>query len=107
MQVVEAVVVIGVDAHKKTHTFAAADGVGRELASTTLAATGDGHRAAVAWAAQRPLAAASPTRSTRWPSRGLPGASPTSRSPNSTAPHVKCGCWSITARTWSANEPAC
>lgn len=54
MQVAEAVVVIGVDAHKKTHTFVAADGVGRELASTTLAATADGHRAAVAWAARWP-----------------------------------------------------
>ena len=35
-------VVIGVDAHKRTHTFVAADELGRELASKTLAATTEG-----------------------------------------------------------------
>jgi transposase len=52
----EAAVVIGVDAHKRTHTLVAADELGRELASKTLAATTDGHLAAIAWAG-------------RWPSR--------------------------------------
>ena len=52
----EAAVVIGVDAHKRTHTLVAADELGRELASKTLAATADGHLAAIAWAG-------------RWPSR--------------------------------------
>ena len=49
-------VVIGVDAHKRTHTLVAADELGRELASKTFAATADGHLAAIAWAG-------------RWPSR--------------------------------------
>ena len=52
----EAAVVIGVDAHKRTHTLVAADELGRELASKTLVATADGHLAAITWAA-------------RWPSR--------------------------------------
>ena len=52
----ETAVVIGVDAHKRTHTLVAADELGRELASKTLAATADGHLAAIAWAS-------------RWPSR--------------------------------------
>jgi transposase len=47
-------VVIGVDAHKRTHTLVAADELGRELASKTLAATADGHLAAIAWAARWP-----------------------------------------------------
>src|SRR4051812_19974872 len=53
----EAQVVIGVDAHKRTHTLVAADELGRELASRTLPATADGHLAAIAWAG-------------RWPNRG-------------------------------------
>jgi transposase len=53
---VEAVeeVVIGVDAHKRTHTLVAADELGRELATKTLAATADGHLAAIAWADRWP-----------------------------------------------------
>ena len=43
-------VVIGVDAHKRTHTFAAVDEVGRQLANRTFAATPDGHLAALGWA---------------------------------------------------------
>jgi len=49
-------VVIGVDAHKRAHTLVAADELGRELAAKTLAATAEGHLAALAWAS-------------RWPSR--------------------------------------
>jgi transposase len=49
-------VVIGVDAHKYTHTLVAVDELGRELAAKTLAATADGHLVALAWSA-------------RWPSR--------------------------------------
>ena len=41
---------IVVDAHKRTHTLAAADELGRELAAKTLAATPDGHLTAIAWA---------------------------------------------------------
>src|SRR3954470_24260269 len=48
-------VVIGVDAHKRTHTLVAADELGRELASKTLAATADGHLAAIAWAGRWPI----------------------------------------------------
>jgi transposase len=41
--------VIGVDAHQRTHTLVAADELGRELA-----ATGDGHLAAIIWARRWP-----------------------------------------------------
>jgi len=47
-------VVIGVDAHKRTHTLVVADELGRELANKTLAATADGHLAALAWARRWP-----------------------------------------------------
>jgi len=47
-------VMIGVDAHKRTHTFAGADEVGRQLAVRTLAATSEGHLAALEWAQQWP-----------------------------------------------------
>ena len=47
-------VVVGVDAHKRTHTLVAADDVGRELASKTVAATPEGHLEAVEWAARWP-----------------------------------------------------
>ena len=45
-------VVIGVDAHKRTHTLVAVDQVGRKLGERTVAATSEGHFAAVAWAQQ-------------------------------------------------------
>jgi transposase len=45
-------VMIGVDAHKKTHTFVAVDEVGRRLEERTLPATTEGHLAAVQWASQ-------------------------------------------------------
>jgi transposase len=45
-------VVIGVDAHKRTHTLVAADELGRELAAKTVRATRDGHMAALTWAAR-------------------------------------------------------
>lgn len=43
-------VVVGVDAHKRTHTLVAVDESGRKLAEKTVAATSDGHLEAVAWA---------------------------------------------------------
>lgn len=42
-------VVIGVDAHKRTHTLVVVDEVGRALATRTFPATLDGHRAALGW----------------------------------------------------------
>jgi transposase len=45
-------VIIGVDAHKRTHTFVAIDEAGRKLAERTLAATTDGHFEALEWASQ-------------------------------------------------------
>jgi len=36
-------VVVGVDAHKRTHTLVAVDQVGRKLGERTVAATSDGH----------------------------------------------------------------
>ena len=47
-------VIIGVDAHKRTHTLVAVDEAGRRLAEKTVAATPDGHLEAVAWAARWP-----------------------------------------------------
>ena len=40
-------VVVGVDAHKRTHTLVAVDQVGRKLAERTVATTSDGHLQAV------------------------------------------------------------
>lgn len=51
---VSAPVVIGVDAHKRTHTFVAVDAVGRKLGEKTLPATSEGHLSAVEWAGQWP-----------------------------------------------------
>jgi transposase len=46
------VVILGVDAHKRTHTLVAVDDVGRKLAERTVAATPDGHLEALQWATQ-------------------------------------------------------
>jgi transposase len=43
-------VVVGVDAHKATHTFVGVDGGGRKLREFTAAATSDGHLKALGWA---------------------------------------------------------
>lgn len=45
-------VVLGADAHKRTHTIVAADQAGAELGSITVPATSEGHLRAVRWAAQ-------------------------------------------------------
>jgi transposase len=45
-------VVLGVDAHKKTHTIVAADEAGAELGSITVKATAEGHLKAAKWAAR-------------------------------------------------------
>ena len=50
----EDLIVIGVDAHKRTHTLVATDRVGRRLAETTVAATTDGHLVALEWASGWP-----------------------------------------------------
>jgi transposase len=44
------VVVVGVDAHKKTHTLVAVDGNGRKLGEKTVEATDAGHAKALRWA---------------------------------------------------------
>lgn len=44
---------LGVDAHKRTHTIVAADANGVELASVTVAATPAGHVKALRWAKER------------------------------------------------------
>ena len=46
--------VIGVDAHKRTHTLVVLDEVGRKLGERTVAATSEGHFAAVRWTGQWP-----------------------------------------------------
>lgn len=42
--------VIGADAHKRTHTFVAVDELGRKLGEKTVSATTEGHVEALAWA---------------------------------------------------------
>lgn len=49
---VVAVVVIGADSHKRTHTVVAVDQVGRRLAVTTVKTNRDGHLELLRWAAQ-------------------------------------------------------
>lgn len=43
----DGLVVIGIDAHKRTHTMVATDAVSRRLAETTVEATADGHLGAL------------------------------------------------------------
>jgi transposase len=50
----EGLVMIGIDAHKRTHTMVSSDELGRPLAETIVAATTDGHVEALAWAARWP-----------------------------------------------------
>lgn len=45
---------IGIDAHKRSHTLVAVGETGRKLAEKTVPATPDGHFAAIAWAARWP-----------------------------------------------------
>jgi transposase len=47
-------VVLGVDAHKRTHTVVAADELGRKLGEKAVAATTDGHLEALQWASRWP-----------------------------------------------------
>lgn len=47
-------VTIGIDSHKKTHTFVAVDDVGKKLADRTFKATTDGHLDALEWAERWP-----------------------------------------------------
>jgi hypothetical protein len=45
-------VVIGVDAHKRSHTLVAVDEVGRKLGERVVDATSEGHLQALAWASR-------------------------------------------------------
>ncbi len=45
--------VIGIDAHKRTHTLVAIDSGGRKLAQKTVSATSSGHAEAIQWATTR------------------------------------------------------
>ncbi|MFY1654346.1 IS110 family transposase [Solwaraspora sp. WMMB762] len=44
--------VIGIDAHKRTHTLVAVDDLGRKLGERTIAATDEGHFQALEWSAR-------------------------------------------------------
>jgi transposase len=46
-------VVIGVDAHKRSHTLVAVDSVGRKLVEKTIGTTSDAHAEAIRWARGR------------------------------------------------------
>jgi transposase len=48
----DAVIVIGADSHKRTHTMVAVDQVGRWLGERTVRATSDGHLELLRWSAQ-------------------------------------------------------
>jgi transposase len=50
----DAVIVIGADSHKRTHTMVAVDQVGRRLGERTVKATSDGHLELLRWSAQWP-----------------------------------------------------
>src|SRR5436189_43898 len=84
-------VTLGVDAHKHTHTLAAADEVGRKLGERTVAATTEGHLEVVAWAArwadrrriQRPPALA--------PAQALPRVGDCAQGPPPAHPRVAGG----------------
>ena len=45
---------VGIDAHKRSHTLVAVDETGRELGGRTVTATAEGHLEALAWARQWP-----------------------------------------------------
>ncbi|MGH3555102.1 MAG: IS110 family transposase, partial [Mycobacterium sp.] len=46
-------IVVGTDAHKRSHTFVAADEVGRQLGAKTVKATTGGHAKAIMWAREQ------------------------------------------------------
>ena len=46
-------IVVGIDAHKRTHTLVAVDAVGCKLAEKTIEATTDGHIDGMNWAHQQ------------------------------------------------------
>ena len=48
-------VVLGTDAHKRSHTVVAVDAAGAEIGSVTVTATPEGHLRLVKWAAQWPV----------------------------------------------------
>ena len=48
-------VVLGTDAHKRSHTVVACDEVGAEIATLTVPATPPGHLRLVKWSAQWPV----------------------------------------------------
>jgi transposase len=50
----DAVIIIGADSHKRTHTVVAVDQVGRRLGETTVATTSDGHLLLLRWSASWP-----------------------------------------------------
>jgi transposase len=50
----DAVIVIGADSHKRTHTVVAVDEVGRRLGERTVKATSDGHLELLGWSASWP-----------------------------------------------------
>ena len=45
-------VILGVDAHKRTHTIVAADTTGKQLATTTILTTTVGHLEGLRWASE-------------------------------------------------------
>jgi len=47
-------VIVGVDAHKRTHTLVAVDEAGRKLGERTVVATPEGHLQAIEWAGRWP-----------------------------------------------------
>lgn len=50
---VQEAVVVGVDAHRRTHTLVAVDELGRKLAEKTVGTSSQSHGEAVRWARSR------------------------------------------------------
>ena len=118
-------VTIGIDVHKRTHTVVVVDEQGRKLAQKTTGTTSSEHLQLIAWAAthgdarlwaiedcrhlsrrlERDLLGAG-ERIVRVPPKLMANTRDAARTFGKSDPIAGCACWSTTAKTWSASEPA-
>jgi hypothetical protein len=64
-------IIVGIDAHKRTHTLVAVDDAGRKLAEHTVSATPKGHLHVLQWS----TLGRAPVRRRGLPPRGVPSRS--------------------------------
>jgi hypothetical protein len=89
-------IMLGIDAHKRTHTVVAVD----ELGDGSQREPPRPPQRRITWSPVTALApTASPTRSTRWRLPGPHCESRTCPRPTRTSLLASCVCWSTTART--------